>query len=313
MSLSWDAPEPATACRPASSRARCSASTRFDRFKSERDDDGDGGLESLELSGDAAVDDAALSAPAWRPSPPNAARDLQNLPANVATPELPGRARRRDRRRPRGARGRAARPRRDRGPRHGRVRGRGPGHARGAAADRAPLPAGGRDGPHLGYVGKAVTFDTGGISIKPAAKMQEMKFDMSGGAAVIESMAGIAALGLPVDRDRGRALHREHAERPRGQARRHRHRDERQDDRGQQHRRRGPPDPGRRPLLRRRAGRRADRGPRHAHRGDPRGARAHLRRPLRERRRLVRRHRRRPATPPARSAGGCRSTPSTSS
>ena len=53
-------------------------------------------------------------------------------------------------------------------------------------------------GPHLGYVGKAVTFDTGGISIKPAAKMQEMKFDMSGGAAVIESMAGIAALGLPV-------------------------------------------------------------------------------------------------------------------
>ena len=45
-------------------------------------------------------------------------------------------------------------------------------------------------GPHLGYVGKAVTFDTGGISIKPSAKMQEMKFDMSGGAAVIESMAG---------------------------------------------------------------------------------------------------------------------------
>jgi leucyl aminopeptidase len=47
-------------------------------------------------------------------------------------------------------------------------------------------------------VGKAVTFDTGGISIKAAAKMQEMKFDMSGGAAVIESMAAIAELGLPV-------------------------------------------------------------------------------------------------------------------
>ena len=45
-------------------------------------------------------------------------------------------------------------------------------------------------GPHLGYVGKAVTFDTGGISIKPSSKMQEMKFDMSGGAAVIEAMAG---------------------------------------------------------------------------------------------------------------------------
>ncbi len=53
-------------------------------------------------------------------------------------------------------------------------------------------------GPHLAYVGKAVTFDTGGISIKPSAKMQEMKFDMSGGAAVIEATGAIARLGLPV-------------------------------------------------------------------------------------------------------------------
>jgi len=53
-------------------------------------------------------------------------------------------------------------------------------------------------GPHLGYVGKAVTFDTGGISIKPSAKMQEMKFDMSGGAAVIEAAGAIAQLGLPI-------------------------------------------------------------------------------------------------------------------
>jgi leucyl aminopeptidase len=43
-----------------------------------------------------------------------------------------------------------------------------------------------------------VTFDTGGISIKPAGKMHEMKFDMSGGAAVLESAGGIARLGLPV-------------------------------------------------------------------------------------------------------------------
>jgi leucyl aminopeptidase len=56
---------------------------------------------------------------------------------------------------------------------------------------------GGASGPVLGYVGKAVTFDTGGISIKPSAKMQEMKFDMSGGAAVIESMGAIAALEVP--------------------------------------------------------------------------------------------------------------------
>ena len=56
----------------------------------------------------------------------------------------------------------------------------------------------GAAGPHLGYVGKAVTFDTGGISIKPSAKMQEMKFDMSGGAAVLEATEAIARLGLPV-------------------------------------------------------------------------------------------------------------------
>ena len=53
-------------------------------------------------------------------------------------------------------------------------------------------------GPLLGFVGKAVTFDSGGISIKPSAKMHEMKFDMSGGAAVIEAIGAIAALGLPV-------------------------------------------------------------------------------------------------------------------
>ncbi len=44
-------------------------------------------------------------------------------------------------------------------------------------------------GPLLGFVGKAVTFDSGGISLKPGAKMAEMKFDMSGGAAVIEAVA----------------------------------------------------------------------------------------------------------------------------
>ena len=47
-------------------------------------------------------------------------------------------------------------------------------------------------------MGKAVTFDTGGISLKPGAKMSEMKFDMSGGAAVMEAMAAIAELGLPM-------------------------------------------------------------------------------------------------------------------
>jgi len=51
---------------------------------------------------------------------------------------------------------------------------------------------------HLALVGKGVTFDTGGISIKPAAAMDEMKADMSGAAAVIGAMRAIAALGLPI-------------------------------------------------------------------------------------------------------------------
>jgi leucyl aminopeptidase len=54
-------------------------------------------------------------------------------------------------------------------------------------------------GEVLGLVGKAVTFDTGGISIKPSGGMEEMKLDMAGGAAVLEGAALIAALKLPVE------------------------------------------------------------------------------------------------------------------
>nr|MBA3718406.1 leucyl aminopeptidase family protein [Actinomycetota bacterium] len=50
----------------------------------------------------------------------------------------------------------------------------------------------------LGLVGKAITFDTGGISLKPPDFMEEMKHDMSGGAAVVAAMGAIADLGLPV-------------------------------------------------------------------------------------------------------------------
>ena len=59
-------------------------------------------------------------------------------------------------------------------------------------------PPGARDGVVLGLVGKAVTFDSGGISLKKALRMQDMKGDMSGGAAVIEATAAIAELGLPL-------------------------------------------------------------------------------------------------------------------
>ena len=59
-------------------------------------------------------------------------------------------------------------------------------------------PEGAPDGLVLGLVGKAITFDTGGISIKPSEGMEDMKHDMSGGAAVVAAMGAIADLGISV-------------------------------------------------------------------------------------------------------------------
>lgn len=56
----------------------------------------------------------------------------------------------------------------------------------------------GATGPVLGLVGKGITFDSGGISIKPSDGMERMKDDMSGGAAVICAMRAIAVLGAPI-------------------------------------------------------------------------------------------------------------------
>ena len=53
--------------------------------------------------------------------------------------------------------------------------------------------------PKMALVGKGITFDTGGISIKPAAKMDLMKNDMAGAAAVLGTLKAAAMLGLPVD------------------------------------------------------------------------------------------------------------------
>jgi leucyl aminopeptidase len=58
---------------------------------------------------------------------------------------------------------------------------------------------GGGGKPPVVIVGKAVTFDSGGISIKPTAGMEDMKFDMSGGAAVLGAMEAVGALGLALD------------------------------------------------------------------------------------------------------------------
>lgn len=52
--------------------------------------------------------------------------------------------------------------------------------------------------PTVALVGKGITFDTGGISLKPGAKMDEMKYDMCGAAAVLGAMSVVRALGVPV-------------------------------------------------------------------------------------------------------------------
>jgi leucyl aminopeptidase len=59
-------------------------------------------------------------------------------------------------------------------------------------------PPGVSDGPVLALVGKGITFDTGGISIKPADGMDRMKDDMAGGAAVVSAMCAIAELRAPI-------------------------------------------------------------------------------------------------------------------
>ncbi|SDQ32742.1 leucyl aminopeptidase [Quadrisphaera sp. DSM 44207] len=51
---------------------------------------------------------------------------------------------------------------------------------------------------HLALVGKGITFDSGGLSIKPAGSMETMKCDMAGAAAVLEAALAVARLGLPV-------------------------------------------------------------------------------------------------------------------
>jgi leucyl aminopeptidase len=166
------------------------ASYRFDRYKArDPDDPPPPVIERLTLCSreGAGIEETArlarISAEAA-----NRARELQDLPANVVTPrylaaraaeiadahgsvscEVLGRAQISDR----GMGGLAA-------------------VAKGSAEEPQliSLRYDGTDaGETLGLVGKAVTFDTGGISIKPATKMEEMKMDMSGGAAVLEALA----------------------------------------------------------------------------------------------------------------------------
>ena len=101
----------------------------------------------------------------------------------------------------------------------------------------------------VAFVGKGVTFDTGGISIKPAAGMEEMKWDMGGAGAVAGAMKALAAAQGQGQRRRRLRARREHARRQRPAAGRRRHLDVGPDDRGDQHRRRRAARPRRRDDL----------------------------------------------------------------
>ena len=172
------------------------AAYRFDTFKPDAKRPAPE-LEALMLSGAAirrSVARAALVTAAQ-----NRARDLGNRPANELTPpaladyataldghdgiSVEGDGRGRDP----GAR---AWGRLSPSP---RARPRARGSSSCATTGRTPVQM-----PLLALVGKAVTFDSGGLSLKPAATMHEMKFDMCGGAAVIEAIAALAALRAPV-------------------------------------------------------------------------------------------------------------------
>ena len=64
---------------------------------------------------------------------------------------------------------------------------------------RGPRGDGDEALPHLALVGKGITYDSGGLSIKPAASMTTMKMDMAGAAAVVNATYAVADLGLPLD------------------------------------------------------------------------------------------------------------------
>ena len=78
-----------------------------------------------------------------------------------------------------------------------------------------PTKAPARKGELLALVGKGITFDTGGISIKPAENMDAMKYDMSGGATVFGTMRAIALTQAQRSGDGCRCRSRKYARRQR--------------------------------------------------------------------------------------------------
>ena len=179
----------------------CLRNYAFDRYQTKKDENGDGRepkirprIESLQV---VAGDDAAAAEEAFSPLSALAdsvhfARDLVNEPANVLTPkefarrvvEMAGEV---------GLEVEVLKPKLLREERFNALLAVGQGSKnkprvvvlryRGAGDDSAPIA----------FVGKGVCFDTGGISIKPSAGMEDMKGDMGGAAAVVGAMRGLAA------------------------------------------------------------------------------------------------------------------------
>jgi leucyl aminopeptidase len=174
-------------------------SYRFDRFKGKgaSEEGSASGVEALTLLAPESVAAAAETARIYAEAQ-NRARDLQSTPANFATPSfLAARAEEI-------AAGDDAISVDVLGPEQIAAKGMGGlvAVSRGGGEPARLIVlrySGGGRGPTLGLVGKGVTFDTGGISLKPGAGMHEMKYDMSGAAAVLEAVAAIAELGLAVD------------------------------------------------------------------------------------------------------------------
>ncbi len=214
--LCWQTPaESGPEVRAALVEGTALADYRYDRHRSAPPDAEDAApkhLQALVLSapdaGDAAQLEREVSEAATVAASVNAARDLQNRPANDLTPtalaahaqalaqEVEGLSVETEGREGIVGRGMGAFAAVAQGseqePALIVLRYDGVGGAPNGAGGASPK------GPLLGLVGKAVTFDSGGISLKPGAKMAEMKFDMSGGAAVVEAVGAIARLGLPV-------------------------------------------------------------------------------------------------------------------
>jgi len=65
-------------------------------------------------------------------------------------------------------------------------------------AEYRPAGSAGEDLPHITFVGKGITFDSGGLSLKTASGMETMKTDMSGAAVVLSALDAAAALGVPM-------------------------------------------------------------------------------------------------------------------